>query len=78
MGMMNVIVREGWHDDEFVDKACSGFEALAARLPDYPPERVGAICGLSPHQVVETARFFARNQPSRVPPRVSSPMPPWK
>jgi len=66
LGMMNVIVREGWHDDEFIDKACSGFEALAARLADYPPERVGAICGLSPHQVVETARFFALNQPSNI------------
>lgn len=66
MGMMNVIVREGWHDDEFIEKACSGFEALAARLPEYPPERVGAICGLTSQQVIETARFFARNQPSNI------------
>jgi len=66
MGMMHVIVREGWHDDEFIDKACHGFDALAARLLEYPPERVGAICGLAPGRVIETARFFARNQPSNI------------
>ncbi|MEE8325656.1 MAG: molybdopterin-dependent oxidoreductase, partial [candidate division NC10 bacterium] len=66
MGMMHVIVREGWHDDEFIASHTSGFEALAERLPEYPPERVGDICGLSTAQVVEAARFFALNQPSNI------------
>ncbi len=66
MGMMHVIVREGWHDDEFIDSACSGFEDLVPRLAEYTPETVGSICGLSPSRVVEAARFFARNQPSNI------------
>jgi thiosulfate reductase/polysulfide reductase chain A len=66
MGMMHVIVREGWHDDEFIDSHTTGFAALSERLAEYPPERVGAICGLSREQVVEAARFFARNQPSNI------------
>ncbi|MGD8352772.1 MAG: molybdopterin-dependent oxidoreductase, partial [Pseudomonadota bacterium] len=66
MGMMNVIVREGWHDDEFIQQSCHGFEALVLRLQEYPPERVAAICGLTADQVIEHARFFAQNQPSNI------------
>jgi anaerobic selenocysteine-containing dehydrogenase len=66
LGMMHVIVREGWHDGEFTSRCVSGFDDLRARLRDYPPERTGAICGLTPERVVETARFFASNQPSNI------------
>lgn len=66
LGMMNVIAREGWHDSVFVDQFTSGFKDLEQRLRDYPPSKSAAICGLSLSELVDTARFFAANQPSNI------------
>ena len=66
MGMMNVILKEGWYDDEFTTNGCTGFDALTERLTEYPPDRVAEICGLSPDKLHEASRFFARNQPSNI------------
>lgn len=46
LGMMHVIVREGLHDSDYIERYTVGFEKLQARLDDYSPERVAAITGL--------------------------------
>ncbi|MBN2719965.1 MAG: molybdopterin-dependent oxidoreductase [Proteobacteria bacterium] len=66
LGMMHIILREGWHDAGFVENFTVGFEDLKKRVRDYPPERVCSICGLSPEKLVDTARFFAARQPSNI------------
>jgi thiosulfate reductase/polysulfide reductase chain A len=66
LGMMHVIVREGWYNTWFVDSCTSGFDDLRKRLGDYPPERTAAACGLSTGKLIEAARFFAANQPSNI------------
>ena len=63
LGMMQVIIAEELYDREFVESSTSGFEALKERVAAFPPERGAEITDLSAYTVVETARFFARNQP---------------
>jgi anaerobic selenocysteine-containing dehydrogenase len=63
LGMMNVIVEEGLYDRGFVESHTRGFEQLAERVKEYPPERVAETTGLSAYRVREAGRFFAANQP---------------
>ncbi len=64
LGLMHIIVEEGLHDRQYIEQRTYGFDELCVRLKDYPPDKVAQITGLSVPQLVETARFFAANQPS--------------
>jgi len=66
LGMLNVIISEGLYDKEFVDNWCYGFERLAERVKEYPPERVAEITWIPADRVVEVARMFARHSPGVV------------
>ena len=46
LGLMHVIVGEGLHDADYVSRHTVGFDRLAARVREYPPERVAALTGL--------------------------------
>jgi anaerobic selenocysteine-containing dehydrogenase len=52
LGMMHVIVREGLHDADYVERHTLGFDRLQPRLSEYPPERVAETTGLSAGEVV--------------------------
>lgn len=57
LGLMNLLVRDNLIDHQFVSSSVQGFEELRERvLPEYRPEKVGQITGLSP----ETLEFMAR------------------
>ena len=43
LGMINVMIENGWYDKEFVAEWTVGFDALAARAAQYTPQRVAAI-----------------------------------
>ena len=47
MGMMHVIVREGWHDPDYIARYAEGFDELEKRLPEYTPERVAQLTGIA-------------------------------
>lgn len=64
MSMINVIVKEELYDKVFVEKWCYGFDKLAERAAEYPPEKVADICWLTPDQIRAAARMYATNTPS--------------
>jgi anaerobic selenocysteine-containing dehydrogenase len=64
LGMMHVIIRDGLHDAEYVRQNTIGFEALAARVRDYPPERVARITEVPAEVVVTLAREYATTRPA--------------
>lgn len=66
LGMMQVIISEGLLDQDYVDRYTLGFEALAARAAEYPPERVEAITGIAAGDVRTLAREYAATQPSAI------------
>ena len=70
LGMMHVIVRDGLHDTDYIQRYTTGFEALAGRLQEYPPERVSAITGLEAADIERLAREYATTRPSLVRPLI--------
>lgn len=59
LGLMHLLARENLVDREFIEHSVQGFAELETQvLPDYPPERVSALTGLSVETVQEMAHAF--------------------
>ncbi|MGH2707275.1 MAG: molybdopterin oxidoreductase family protein, partial [Actinomycetota bacterium] len=59
-GLLHVIEREGLLDEEFIAARTVGWPALTDRVREYPPERVGRICGLDPALIEAVALLWGR------------------
>jgi anaerobic selenocysteine-containing dehydrogenase len=66
LGMMHVIIGDGLHDRDYVQKYTLGFEQLAERVKEYPPQKVAAITGLPAEKIVALAREYARTKPAAI------------
>ncbi len=66
LGLMHVIIGEKLHDAEYVANYTQGFEALAERAREYPPERVEALTGIPREDVVSLAREYATTHPAAI------------
>jgi len=58
-GLMHVIIKEGLADDEYVKTRTENFDELKATVEEFTPERVAAICKITPEEVVNAARMYA-------------------
>ena len=58
-GMVNVLIRKGLVDREFVEGRTEGFDELAAMVADYTPERVAEICGIDARDLEAAAEMYA-------------------
>ncbi|MDJ0514188.1 MAG: molybdopterin-dependent oxidoreductase [Methyloceanibacter sp.] len=66
LGMMNVIIGEKIYDEDYVAKYTLGFDELAARAAEFPPERVSEITGIPAEDIRTLAREYATTQPSAI------------
>ena len=66
LGLGHIIVREGWHNENWLDAHTVGWAQLRQRLADYPPERVAAITGLETADIARLARLYAQETPSLI------------
>ena len=66
LGMMHVIIGEGLHDRDYVERYTQGFDALAGRVMDYPPGKVARITGIAPERIVALAREYAATRPAAI------------
>jgi anaerobic selenocysteine-containing dehydrogenase len=66
LGLMHVVVDEGLHDADYVERHTTGFDALRERLADYPPERVAQITRLDVEEIRELARAYATVRPAAI------------
>ena len=64
LGMMHVIIGEGLHDADYVARHTVGFEQLAARVKEYPPERVAGWTGISAEEITRLSREYASVRPA--------------
>jgi formate dehydrogenase alpha subunit len=62
-GIMHVLIKEDLYNKQFVAERTEGFEALKAKVMEYPPERAAEICGIEPAEIVEAAHLLAANRP---------------
>ncbi|CAN5449635.1 molybdopterin oxidoreductase family protein [soil metagenome] len=62
LGVMHIIFREGWQDQDYLDRYCLGAEELKQRaLKEYPPGKVAAITGLSVEIIEQFAKEYANS-----------------
>ncbi|HKN40009.1 MAG TPA: molybdopterin-dependent oxidoreductase, partial [Acidimicrobiia bacterium] len=66
LGMMHVIIAENLVDQDYIANYTVGFEDLAKRVQEYPPERVSEITGIPEADIVTLAREYATTQPSTI------------
>ena len=67
LGWLKVIFDEGLYDKAFVEAWCTGFEALKARVDEYPLERVEEITGVPKAQIAQAARMYANADGAVIP-----------
>jgi formate dehydrogenase major subunit len=65
-GLMHIILKEGWYDKEYVAERTEGFEALAAKLEDYPPDQVAQITGIDAATLRQVAEMYAKTKPASI------------
>ncbi len=66
MAMLDVIISEDLYDHEFVEKWTYGFDALAERVSEMPPERAEEITGVKAELIREAARAYAAAKPAQI------------
>jgi anaerobic selenocysteine-containing dehydrogenase len=66
LGMMHVIVRDGLHDADYVERHTLGFDKLRERLAEYPPDLVARITGLDADEIERLAKAYATTRPSTI------------
>jgi formate dehydrogenase major subunit len=57
-GVMHAIIEMGLVDRDFIANRTSNYGELAKLVEQYPPERAGQICGISPAVLREVARAW--------------------
>jgi thiosulfate reductase/polysulfide reductase chain A len=66
LAWLNVIINENLYDRVFVEKYTFGFDKLAQRAQEYPPQRVADITGVTADLIAESARVFATTKPALI------------
>jgi anaerobic selenocysteine-containing dehydrogenase len=63
LGVMHIIFRQNWQDQDYLDRYCLGTEQLRDRvLNEYSPEVVSRITGLSTADIEQFAKEYARSR----------------
>ncbi len=66
LAMMHVIIGEGLIDADYVARYTFGFDALAARVAEWTPERAAEITGAPAERIRELARAYATTRPAAI------------
>jgi len=66
LGLMHVLIREGWLDRDYIDSYTLGFDALAQRARQFPPERVASICSIPVEQIEHLAHDYWHIRPALI------------
>lgn len=64
LAMMNVIIRDGLEDRDYIDRYTLGFDKLRGRAAEFPPARAAQICGVSEEEIEGFAREYATTRPA--------------
>lgn len=64
LGLINVIIKNDWHDKEFIRTRVAGFPEMAEEAALYTPEEVENITAIPASEVVRIAKILADNRPT--------------
>jgi len=59
-GLVHVILKEGWHNKEFIESRTEGLDELKEAVKNYTPEHVEKVTGVSSDRLVAAARLYAK------------------
>jgi formate dehydrogenase alpha subunit len=65
-GMMHAIVKNNWHNPDFISERTEGFAELQEHLEKYSPEEASKICGVPPEEIERVARIYATSERSTI------------
>jgi anaerobic selenocysteine-containing dehydrogenase len=66
LGVMHVLIREGWLDVDYIERYTLGYGGLEERAQEFAPQRVASICGISAGVVEEFAREYWEIRPAAI------------
>ncbi len=66
MGLIHEIIAQGLVDTDYVERYTVGYDELAERAANYPPERVEEITGIPADDVRRLAYEYATSQPAAI------------
>jgi anaerobic selenocysteine-containing dehydrogenase len=66
LAMMHVIIGEKLYDADYVAAYTVGFDQLAERVLEWPPERAAAVTGIPAERISSLAREYATIQPAAI------------
>ena len=66
LGLMHVLIREGFLDRDYIERYTLGFPALAERARAFTPERVASICGIDGGAVERLAHDYWTLRPAAI------------
>jgi anaerobic selenocysteine-containing dehydrogenase len=66
LGLLNVVVRLGAEDRDFLERHTHGWAEFKERIAAYPPERVAEITGLDVDQITRLGERVARTRPTAI------------
>jgi predicted molibdopterin-dependent oxidoreductase YjgC len=63
-GLMNIIIRNNWHDEDYIKERTENFNKLQSAVAEYNPEMVQELTGVSVKDLNAAAELYSQNRPS--------------
>jgi formate dehydrogenase alpha subunit len=63
-GMMHIILKNGWHDKNYVENRTEAFEDFKAVVESYTPDKVESITGVAQSDLEKMSELYATNSPA--------------
>jgi anaerobic selenocysteine-containing dehydrogenase len=64
LAIMNVLIRDGLVDRDYVDRHANGYDDLVKRAGEWPPERAATVCGIDQDEIERFARAYGTRRPT--------------
>lgn len=58
MGMQHIIIKNNWHNKEYINERCEGWDEYIKSVEFYTPEKVEELSGIPKEQLYEAAKLF--------------------
>ena len=65
-GIMNILVNDGFVDEDYVNDRCNNYEELKASVEPFTPEYTSKITGVAVEKIIKAAHIFGRSPRSVV------------
>ncbi|WP_102345074.1 formate dehydrogenase subunit alpha [Bacillus sp. Marseille-P3661] len=65
-GIMNILIQDGYVDEEYVQNRCNNYEELKQNVEKFTPDYTSAITGVSVDKIIKAAHIYGMAQKSVV------------